>query len=155
MARGPPQVDRVVGDRKPGVEDMRALRFMGRVIAESQRMYPQVLGCRARGEGGSSPGRGRSCLGCAAGTLALRRTAVATAAGQAPARLGALAAVRAALTGAPLSVSASAAPKHACLTTPCPQPPVLIRRSLEPDTLGGFEISEGQDIFIATWNMHR
>jgi hypothetical protein len=36
-----------------------------------------------------------------------------------------------------------------------PQPPVLIRRALEPDTLGGYEVPAGSDIFIATWNMHR
>ena len=65
----------MIGDRKPGIEDIRNLRFTARCIAEAQRLYPQ--------------------------------------------------------------------------------PPVLIRRSLEPDTLGGFEIPEGQDIFIARWNMHR
>nr|AGN27239.1 CYP97A1 [Parachlorella kessleri] len=75
VARIREEVDRVIGDRKPGIEDIRNLRFTARCIAESQRLYPQ--------------------------------------------------------------------------------PPVLIRRSLEPDTLAGFEIQEGQDIFIATWNLHR
>jgi beta-ring hydroxylase len=34
-------VDTVLGDRRPGVEDMRALRFTTRVINESMRLYPQ------------------------------------------------------------------------------------------------------------------
>ncbi len=37
----PAQVDAVLGDRKPSVEDMRALRFTTRVINESMRLYPQ------------------------------------------------------------------------------------------------------------------
>ncbi|CAN6239036.1 unnamed protein product [Urochloa humidicola] len=35
-----------------------------------------------------------------------------------------------------------------------PQPPVLIRRSLEDDTLGGYPIGRGEDIFISVWNLH-
>ncbi|XP_068664494.1 protein LUTEIN DEFICIENT 5, chloroplastic-like isoform X2 [Aristolochia californica] len=36
-----------------------------------------------------------------------------------------------------------------------PQPPVLIRRSLEDDTLGEYPIKRGEDIFISVWNLHR
>lgn len=36
-----------------------------------------------------------------------------------------------------------------------PQPPVLIRRSLEEDILGKYRISKGEDIFISVWNLHR
>jgi beta-ring hydroxylase len=36
-----------------------------------------------------------------------------------------------------------------------PQPPVLIRRALEEDVIGGFPVRKGQDIFISVWNLHR
>lgn len=36
-----------------------------------------------------------------------------------------------------------------------PQPPVLIRRSLEDDVLGGYPIKKDEDIFISLWNLHR
>ncbi|KAJ8753642.1 hypothetical protein K2173_025633 [Erythroxylum novogranatense] len=36
-----------------------------------------------------------------------------------------------------------------------PQPPVLIRRSLENDMLGKYPIRRGEDIFISVWNLHR
>ncbi|XWS42922.1 hypothetical protein CRYUN_Cryun16bG0055300 [Craigia yunnanensis] len=36
-----------------------------------------------------------------------------------------------------------------------PQPPVLIRRSLEDDVLGKYPIKRGEDIFISIWNLHR
>ncbi|KAK8545592.1 hypothetical protein V6N13_066865 [Hibiscus sabdariffa] len=36
-----------------------------------------------------------------------------------------------------------------------PQPPVLIRRSLEKDVLGEYPIQRGEDIFISVWNLHR
>jgi len=36
-----------------------------------------------------------------------------------------------------------------------PQPPVLIRRALEPVTLGGYKIEAGTDFFISVWNLHR
>ena len=36
-----------------------------------------------------------------------------------------------------------------------PQPPVLIRRALEDDELGGYLVKAGSDIFISTWNLHR
>ncbi|GFP95752.1 protein lutein deficient 5 chloroplastic [Phtheirospermum japonicum] len=36
-----------------------------------------------------------------------------------------------------------------------PQPPVLIRRSLEDDVLGKYPIKSGEDIFISVWNLHR
>ena len=36
-----------------------------------------------------------------------------------------------------------------------PQPPVLIRRVLEEDTLGGFPLKKGADMFISVWNIHR
>ncbi|XP_044953110.1 protein LUTEIN DEFICIENT 5, chloroplastic-like [Hordeum vulgare subsp. vulgare] len=35
-----------------------------------------------------------------------------------------------------------------------PQPPVLIRRSLEDDMLGEYPIGRGEDIFISIWNLH-
>ncbi|XP_017977669.1 PREDICTED: protein LUTEIN DEFICIENT 5, chloroplastic isoform X2 [Theobroma cacao] len=35
-----------------------------------------------------------------------------------------------------------------------PQPPVLIRRSLEDDVLGKYPIKRGEDIFISVWNLH-
>lgn len=35
------QVDEVLGDRNPGMEDLKALRYTSRVIAESMRLYPQ------------------------------------------------------------------------------------------------------------------
>lgn len=69
------QIDAVVGDRKPSMEDLKELRFTTRVINEAMRLYPQ--------------------------------------------------------------------------------PPVLIRRTLGDDTLGGYEVSAGSDIFISVWNLHR
>ena len=36
-----------------------------------------------------------------------------------------------------------------------PQPPVLIRRALGPDTLAGFHLPAGSDLFISVWNLHR
>ncbi|KAM1095910.1 hypothetical protein EV1_010775 [Malus domestica] len=36
-----------------------------------------------------------------------------------------------------------------------PQPPVLIRRSLEDDKLGDYPIKRNEDIFICIWNLHR
>ncbi|KAH7425048.1 hypothetical protein KP509_11G037600 [Ceratopteris richardii] len=36
-----------------------------------------------------------------------------------------------------------------------PQPPVLIRRSMEDDVLGKYNISKGEDFFISVWNLHR
>ncbi len=35
-------MDEVLGDRPPGIDDMRQLRYTSRVIAESMRLYPQV-----------------------------------------------------------------------------------------------------------------
>ncbi len=69
------QVDAVVGDGRPGVEQVKALRLTTRVINEAMRLYPQ--------------------------------------------------------------------------------PPVLIRRALGPDTLAGFHLPAGADIFISVWNLHR
>ena len=36
-----------------------------------------------------------------------------------------------------------------------PQPPVLIRRALEKDTLAGYTVAPGSDLFISVWNLHR
>lgn len=36
-----------------------------------------------------------------------------------------------------------------------PQPPVLIRRALEDDVIGGFKVNKGSDMFISVWNLHR
>lgn len=36
-----------------------------------------------------------------------------------------------------------------------PQPPVLIRRSLQDDVLGQYPIKKGEDIFISVYNLHR
>lgn len=69
------EVDSVLGDRFPIVEDMKKLRYTSRVINESLRLYPQ--------------------------------------------------------------------------------PPVLIRRSLEDDVLAEYPIKRGEDIFISVWNLHR
>ncbi|KAI4304213.1 hypothetical protein MLD38_039757 [Melastoma candidum] len=69
------EVDSVLGDRFPTIEDMKRLKYTTRVINESLRLYPQ--------------------------------------------------------------------------------PPVLIRRSLENDTLGKYPIKRGEDIFISVWNLHR
>eukprot|EP00850_Spirogloea_muscicola_P007764 SM000040S14776 [mRNA] locus=s40:252418:258515:- [translate_table: standard] len=68
-------VDAIIGDRWPGMEDLRNLKYTTRVINEAMRLYPQ--------------------------------------------------------------------------------PPVLIRRALEDDVLGGYKIKQGQDIFISVWNLHR
>ena len=35
------QVDELLGDRKPTIEDIKALRFTTRVINEAMRLYPQ------------------------------------------------------------------------------------------------------------------
>ncbi|KAL3833960.1 hypothetical protein ACJIZ3_008696 [Penstemon smallii] len=75
MAKLQNEVDSVLGDRFPTVEDMKKLRYTTRVINESLRLYPQ--------------------------------------------------------------------------------PPVLIRRSLENDILGKYPIKSGEDIFISVWNLHR
>ncbi|GAB2218540.1 hypothetical protein Droror1_Dr00001767 [Drosera rotundifolia] len=69
------EVDSVLGDRYPTIEDMKNLKYTSRVINESLRLYPQ--------------------------------------------------------------------------------PPVLIRRSIEDDVLGGYPIKKGEDIFISVWNLHR
>lgn len=69
------EVDRVVGDRRPTIQDMMELKYTTRVINESMRLYPQ--------------------------------------------------------------------------------PPVLIRRALEPVTLDGYKIETGTDFFISVWNLHR
>lgn len=69
------EVDSVLGDRFPTIEDMKKLKYTSRVINESLRLYPQ--------------------------------------------------------------------------------PPVLIRRSLENDMLGNYPIKRGEDIFISVWNLHR
>ncbi|CAL5192762.1 unnamed protein product [Lathyrus oleraceus] len=69
------EVDSVLGDRFPTIEDMKKLKYTTRVINESLRLYPQ--------------------------------------------------------------------------------PPVLIRRSLENDVLGEYPIKRGEDIFISVWNLHR
>ncbi|GJP51245.1 hypothetical protein CLOM_g10420 [Closterium sp. NIES-68] len=68
------EVDSVLGDRQPAIDDFKKLRFTTRVINEAMRLYPQ--------------------------------------------------------------------------------PPVLIRRALEDDVLGGYPIKQGQDIFISVWNLH-
>ena len=36
-----------------------------------------------------------------------------------------------------------------------PQPPVLIRRALQPDVFAGYAVPEGSDLFISVWNLHR
>ncbi|KAM6555117.1 hypothetical protein CsatB_015879 [Cannabis sativa] len=69
------EVDSVLGDRYPTIDDMKKLKYSTRVINESLRLYPQ--------------------------------------------------------------------------------PPVLIRRSIENDTLGQYPIKRGEDIFISVWNLHR
>ncbi|XP_057471820.1 protein LUTEIN DEFICIENT 5, chloroplastic isoform X2 [Actinidia eriantha] len=69
------EVDSVLGDRFPTIEDMKKLKYTTRVINESLRLYPQ--------------------------------------------------------------------------------PPVLIRRSLDDDMLGKYPIKRGEDIFISIWNLHR
>ena len=71
----PMQIDEVLGDRKPTLDDLKKLRFTMRVINEAMRLYPQ--------------------------------------------------------------------------------PPVLIRRAVEDDVLGGFSVAAGSDIFISVWNIHR
>lgn len=68
------EVDAVLGDRFPTMEDMKKLKYTTRVINESLRLYPQ--------------------------------------------------------------------------------PPVLIRRSLEDDMLGEYPVQRGEDIFISVWNLH-
>ncbi|KAL0302963.1 UNVERIFIED_CONTAM: protein LUTEIN DEFICIENT 5, chloroplastic [Sesamum radiatum] len=75
MAKLQNEVDSVLGDRFPTVEDMKKLKYTTRVINESLRLYPQ--------------------------------------------------------------------------------PPVLIRRSLDNDVLGKYPIKRGEDIFISVWNLHR
>ncbi|KAJ0966589.1 hypothetical protein J5N97_023506 [Dioscorea zingiberensis] len=75
MSKLQDEVDSVLGDRLPTLEDMKKLKYTTRVINESLRLYPQ--------------------------------------------------------------------------------PPVLIRRSLDDDILGGFPIKSGEDIFISVWNLHR
>lgn len=75
LAKVQREVDHVLGDRTPTIEDMKKLKYTTRVINETLRLYPQ--------------------------------------------------------------------------------PPVLIRRSLEDDVLGKYCISKGEDIFISVWNLHR
>ncbi|MQL97877.1 hypothetical protein Taro_030569 [Colocasia esculenta] len=75
MSKLQEEVDTVLGDRLPTIEDMKRLKYTSRVISESLRLYPQ--------------------------------------------------------------------------------PPVLIRRSIEDDVLGGYPIKRGEDIFISVWNLHR
>ncbi|XP_028770640.1 protein LUTEIN DEFICIENT 5, chloroplastic-like [Neltuma alba] len=75
MSKLQEEVDSVLGDRFPSIDDMKKLKYTTRVINESLRLYPQ--------------------------------------------------------------------------------PPVLIRRSLENDVLGGYPIKRGEDIFISVWNLHR
>ncbi|CAA0841109.1 Protein LUTEIN DEFICIENT 5- chloroplastic [Striga hermonthica] len=74
MAKLQDEVDSVLGDRFPTVDDVKKLKYTSRVINESLRLYPQ--------------------------------------------------------------------------------PPVLIRRSLEEDVLGKYRIKRGEDLFISVWNLH-
>ncbi|KAF6141143.1 hypothetical protein GIB67_006588 [Kingdonia uniflora] len=74
MAKLQNEVDSILGDRFPTIEDMKKLKYTMRVINESLRLYPQ--------------------------------------------------------------------------------PPVLIRRSIENDMLGKYPIKRGEDIFISVWNLH-
>ncbi|KAJ6845438.1 protein LUTEIN DEFICIENT 5, chloroplastic [Iris pallida] len=74
MAKLQEEVDTVLGDRFPTIEDMKKLKYTTRVINESLRLYPQ--------------------------------------------------------------------------------PPVLIRRSLQEDVLGKYPIKRGEDIFISVYNLH-
>ncbi|RWR89019.1 protein LUTEIN DEFICIENT 5, chloroplastic-like protein isoform X1 [Cinnamomum micranthum f. kanehirae] len=74
MSKLQDEVDSILGDRLPTIEDMKKLKYATRVINESLRLYPQ--------------------------------------------------------------------------------PPVLIRRSLEDDVLGKYPIKRGEDIFISIWNLH-
>ncbi|OIW17878.1 hypothetical protein TanjilG_00235 [Lupinus angustifolius] len=75
MSKLQEEVDSIIGDRLPTIEDMKKLKYATRVINESLRLYPQ--------------------------------------------------------------------------------PPVLIRRSLEDDVLGEYPIKRDEDIFISIWNLHR
>ncbi|XP_047164476.1 protein LUTEIN DEFICIENT 5, chloroplastic [Vigna umbellata] len=75
MSKLQEEVDSVLGDRHPTIEDMKKLKYTTRVINESLRLYPQ--------------------------------------------------------------------------------PPVLIRRSIDNDVLGEYPIKRGEDIFISVWNLHR
>ncbi|KAL2958664.1 hypothetical protein AAZX31_18G220400 [Glycine max] len=75
MSKLQEEVDSVLGDQYPTIEDMKKLKYTTRVINESLRLYPQ--------------------------------------------------------------------------------PPVLIRRSLEDDVLGEYPIKRNEDIFISVWNLHR
>ncbi|KAL0549685.1 hypothetical protein IC582_014172 [Cucumis melo] len=75
MAKLQEEVDSVLGDRFPTIEDMKNLKYATRIINESLRLYPQ--------------------------------------------------------------------------------PPVLIRRSVDNDMLGKYPIKKGEDIFISVWNLHR
>lgn len=75
MSKLQEEVDSVLGDRFPTIEDMKKLKYTTRVINESLRLYPQ--------------------------------------------------------------------------------PPVLIRRSIDDDVLGEYPIKKGEDIFISLWNLHR
>ncbi|PRQ41582.1 putative cytochrome P450 [Rosa chinensis] len=75
MSKLQEEVDLILGDRIPTIEDMKKLKYATRVINESLRLYPQ--------------------------------------------------------------------------------PPVLIRRSLEDDMLGEYPIKRNEDIFICVWNLHR
>uniref|UniRef100_A0A7N1A9E0 Cytochrome P450 n=1 Tax=Kalanchoe fedtschenkoi TaxID=63787 RepID=A0A7N1A9E0_KALFE len=75
MAKLQDEVDSILGDRFPTIEDMKRLKYTTRVINESLRLYPQ--------------------------------------------------------------------------------PPVLIRRSMEDDVLDKYPIKRGEDIFISVWNLHR
>ncbi|CAJ2633385.1 unnamed protein product [Trifolium pratense] len=75
MSKLQEEVDSVLGDRFPTIDDMKKLKYTTRVINESLRLYPQ--------------------------------------------------------------------------------PPVLIRRSLDNDVLGEYPIKRGEDIFISVWNLHR
>lgn len=75
VARLQAEVDDVLGDRSPTLEDIRALGFTTRCLNEAMRLYPQ--------------------------------------------------------------------------------PPVLIRRALEDDIVGGYRVDKGADIFISVWNLHR
>lgn len=75
MAKLQDEVDTIIGDRFPTVEDLKKLKYTTRVINESLRLYPQ--------------------------------------------------------------------------------PPVLIRRSIQDDVLAQYPIRRGEDIFISVWNLHR
>ena len=166
----------MLGDRTPGFEELRSLRYCTRVINESMRLYPQppVLirwGCMLVWVGGCQWVGGRAggwvgvcwcgwvCAGVGGrmpvgGWVDVCWCGWEGASGWVGGRAGgwglALRWLQYCLGWLQrLHLNFPSSTRARCL------PRSACRRALEDDELGGYKVPKGSDIFISTWNLHR